>query len=464
MTKRLFALLTALILALTAASAFAEDSEPDELLVTVNGHEIRENSPELRFWVNYLFSTAGSESATDYAQMYRNAMDYCIRYTLLEEEVSRQGKGMTEEEKAEAAAQARETWEAAVEEIMETEYGVSGETSEEERTAARGDAIAFIETAYAYTEESFTAEREVYFRLSSEMTRFSEIMAEGIEVTEEDVQEYYDNTVENDKAMIGGDVGAYEFYQTYYGYDFAYKPEGYRGISHILLEVDKELMNNWTDLAERFEAQNSEDGGETADGDEEAENAEPAEEPVTQEMVDAAKQAILDSVQEKLDEITAKLEAGADFEDLILEYGSDPGMEDEATRKGGYEVHAESILWDSEFQRTAMALARTGDISEPIVSSFGVHILKYLRDIPGGAEELTDEMKASLAESLRNDLINRKTAEWIGRALDEAEIVWTEAGEIWRIPETAADETAAVTEETEAAAEETEAGAAETAE
>ena len=42
-----------------------------------------------------------------------------------------------------------------------------------------------------------------------------------------------------------------------------------------------------------------------------------------------------------------------------------------------------------------MALEKVGDVSNPIVGQYGVHILQYLRDVPGGAVELTDEMLKS---------------------------------------------------------------------
>ena len=53
-------------------------------------------------------------------------------------------------------------------------------------------------------------------------------------------------------------------------------------------------------------------------------------------MVEAAKQAILDSVQATVDEIREKLNNGASFDDLIKEYGTDTGLQDDATRAQGY--------------------------------------------------------------------------------------------------------------------------------
>lgn len=41
---------------------------------------------------------------------------------------------------------------------------------------------------------------------------------------------------------VGNEASTYEFYKNYYGYQFHYVPEGYRGIIHILLKVDEELI------------------------------------------------------------------------------------------------------------------------------------------------------------------------------------------------------------------------------
>lgn len=466
MTKRLCALFMALVMMLAAAAALAD--EADELLVTVNGMEIRESDAGLQFWINYLNSQYNDETDPDPAAINQFAMDYCIRYKLLEQEVNRLGKGVTEEDLAPYGTKAKETWEEAITSIMETIYGITEESSEEDKTAARADAIDYIKTNYGYTEESYIAEDIEYYTLLLLSERYTEFVSEDIEVTDDDIQSYYDAMVENEIEQIEGNVGAYEFYTNYYGYSFNFMPEGYRGVSHILLKVDEELLTAWEELAERYaEQQNAEAANETQTGDETSETTEEpeaTEEPVTEEMVEAAKQAILDSVKDKIDEITAKLESGADFEDLITEYGTDPGMQDEETRKNGYAVHADSIMFDQDFQEGAMKLAAIGDISEPIVTAFGVHILKYMRDIPGGAFKMSDEMKEEIRATILAERADEKVGNWINEAMDNAEFVWTEAGEDWKLSEevmaeaeaaaeTAETEAAAETEETEAAAE-----------
>ena len=241
MMKRVCALLMALVLVLSASAALADEAA-DALLVTVNGQEIRENDEGLKFWINYLYSQITEGTEVDQATVNQYAMDYAIRYTLLDQELNRQGLSMTEEETAQYTESAKTTWETAITSIMQSEYGITDESSEEDRSAARADAIDYIKVNYGYTEESYIAEELEYYHLSTLSTKFTEIMSADIVVSDEDVQAVFDEEVEQHKAAINDDAGAYEFYTNYYGYNLLYKPEGYRGIFQVrwhILEPDK---------------------------------------------------------------------------------------------------------------------------------------------------------------------------------------------------------------------------------
>ena len=80
-----------------------------------------------------------------------------------------------------------------------------------------------------------------------------------------------------------------------------------------------------------------------------------------------------------------KIADGANFADLIAEYGTDPGMQTEERRAKGYEIHANSSSYEANFHKAAMALEKVGDISEPVLGQSGVHIIQYLKDVPAGA-------------------------------------------------------------------------------
>ncbi len=445
--KKIFALLLALALALSAVSALAEGeaapteenaapAEESTLLVTINGKEIRTDSEEISFWMKDIVNYYGLNE--DQQEQYKHdlqamAMAYVTDYAVAETILEKDGKAVTDEQ---ISAELQKTWDSAIESNLEA-AGVTPESTEEEIAEARKKVEESFAANYGYTEESFLNSPDMRYSTRITLTTAAlekYIPAEKLAVTEEDIDGYYQTVVSQDRQMIEQYAAMYGMSPvTFYGYfsmvagrDPYYMPEGFRGINHILLKAEEELQNAYNDLVSRLESQGEETGTEPA------EDAEPTSEPVTQEMVDAARKAILDSVQDKLTEINEKLANGAAFEDLILEYGTDPGMTDELTRTNGYEVHQESQNWESNFQKAAMALENVGDISDPVVSSYGVHILKYVRDIPGGAINMPESARETMAEGAAQQKRSAEVARLIAEWTEQSEIIWTEAGEGWK--------------------------------
>ena len=137
----------------------------------------------------------------------------------------------------------------------------------------------------------------------------------------------------------------------------------------------------------------------------------------------AAAQAILDSVKETTDAIYAALENGTPFEELIAQYNTDPGMSGD-NLTNGYKVHKESITYVQEFTDGAFSdrMTEPGCVSDPVLTSYGVHILYYLKDIPEGAAEMTDAVREKLRQSIRETEIIIE----IGRRLNALGIVYTD--------------------------------------
>ena len=154
---------------------------------------------------------------------------------------------------------------------------------------------------------------------------------------------------------------------------------------------------------------------------EEARNAESPDEEAVKAAADAVEDArnrLLESRRDVLDDIYARLENGEDFRGLIAEYGEDPGMQDETTLAEGYHVHAESILWDPAFVGGAFqeGMQKPGDVSQPVVGQYGIHVLYYLADVPGGlimTDSIRDEIGEYLEASVLNDAFNAGYEQWI---------------------------------------------------
>lgn len=474
----LAALLLALVICATAVFAVAEEPvteapaaeevaetvvavEPapvpdaDTVLCTIGGKELTYGyvAPFIdNILTSYVSNGYDSNDASLIDFSNREGMYMAQLYTMLEVIGEELNVTLTDEQKAQATEEAVAEWDTAVEYFLQQQYGISDASTEEEKSTALASTLALLESM-GYTQEAMVEEALTNAKWSSIM----DAMCADIAITDEQVQTYLDEQIAAQVELYGNDPSYYEMMQ-YYGYPTYYRPDGYRAVTHILLKVDDALLENYSTLSATFEEQAATtevevpEGEETVEGEEPAETEEPAE-PVTAEQVEEARQAILASVQATVDEIMAKFNAGTSFADLIVEYGNDPGMQQEGMLETGYEVAAGSIMWDLPFRDGAMAIANVGEVSEPVVGANGVHIIYYLKDIPGGPVTITP----TEWESLRADLLSEAADTYINDTviarLDAAEIVYTDAAAPY-IPDLGTEETAeAAPEETAEATE-----------
>jgi peptidyl-prolyl cis-trans isomerase C len=94
----------------------------------------------------------------------------------------------------------------------------------------------------------------------------------------------------------------------------------------------------------------------------------------------------------------AKIVAGADFNALAKQLSDDPSAQDNAGRLGWFTRDR----MDPAFSRAAFALKQSGDVSEPVQSSFGWHIIRLDDRRPSRVrpfEEVQDEIVAGLKKA-----------------------------------------------------------------
>ena len=115
------------------------------------------------------------------------------------------------------------------------------------------------------------------------------------------------------------------------------------------------------------------------------------------------------------EEVIEKFNDGTSFQDLIDEYNTDPGMQNEPTATQGYAVSADSTTWDPAFTEGAMSIAEKGGISEPVYSSFGIHIIWYMDDVPAGEvalEEIRSEVEIDALDAKIINTYESQVAAW----------------------------------------------------
>lgn len=429
MLSRLLGAVLAVMLCMTSVFALAETettASAEDVLVLVNGTPITRGEVEnILGSIQSYYSQYGYDVSSEDVLPYLNqmALETAVQTALMDQKAIDLGIVITDEEKAQIEADVAQYWEEVVNSYVDYYGGLTEESTEEEIAAARVNVLGMLESM-GYT-EAVLVENEMsnakYEKVEAEMIK-------GAVVADTEVQAAYDARVLEDEAAYKDDIASYEYMTQYYGETSYYTPEGYRGVTHILLEVDEALMTAYADLQARLEEQqNAEETTEEAAEGEEA--VEATEEPVTQEQVDAAYAAIIASVQPTIDEINQKMAEGATFAEMIEFYGTDPGMTQEPNKSEGYPVHMDSIIWDPAFVKGAFMVDNVGDIADPVVGSYGVHIIQYTRDVPSGATELTEELRSELYAELLTEKENAEYSKVMDQWMSEADIVYSTEAE-----------------------------------
>jgi hypothetical protein len=372
--KKTLSVFLALLMVLLSVAAYAEENPT---VVTVNGDSITQ--AELNAMMSALdaqMTQYGIDTSSENVQnaIREAAMQELVEDRLLTQDMTAQGcYDMTEEEEASIADAAKKS-QADLQQQMES-YFASYMDSQEDSSATAA------ELAETYLKDSgYTLEyMENYIRNTVASTKYEQWLMEGeADTTQEEIQAAYEERVASSKAAYENDVSAFETALAN-NQEVWYRPDGYRAVLQIML---------------------------SAQGDDDAQK--------------------LASVKETTDAIYDRLEKGESFESLIAAYGEDSAFDDASFYETGYQVNPQSVLWEDAFVQAAFGdgMKHPGDYSQPVVFGDNVHILYYLRDIPGGAMELTDALAAALGQELYAQRTEEKMEARLATLKEEAEIVY----------------------------------------
>lgn len=103
----------------------------------------------------------------------------------------------------------------------------------------------------------------------------------------------------------------------------------------------------------------------------------------------------------KIEEIYKKLLAGENFQELAKQFSEDPG----SAEKGGVLPWFGTERMVPEFEKAAYDLKKNGDISSPVKTAFGWHIVKRLdRKETPSYEEIQGELKTRISKDSRSEI------------------------------------------------------------
>lgn len=409
MKKSVLAILLTLMMALSSFPALTQEQQPpveDPVLATVNGIEITKSQVErlIPLYLNNQYITDASD--------YSTVLEVMIRREVLLKKVHDMGFDQFSPQEEEAfAAEADKQWQDALN--YYADYYQSEDTEQ-----AREEALKQAEALFAG--EGINYEFVLSdIRNAAAMDRMEEYLLAGYEPSEEEIQKTFLEFGAIYEQSFANEIAQYEYLTQYAGQSSWYTPEGYRGVIHILLKPDETLMETYRSLSAKFEEQQQTDEVPLENSTPEAsdEPTEQQEPEVTRQMVDEARQAVMDSRKADIDMIYDRLQRGESFVDLVREYGEDPGMTNEDNLANGYAVHSQSIIYDPVFTAAAFAdnMKAPGDVSQPVLGSYGIHIVQYLRDVPSGlimTDAIHQEIEDYLLAIKQNEVFTAAYEAW----------------------------------------------------
>ena len=434
-----------LVFALVAASSCSliiKDEEVDKQtpIIEVVGKtftkaEVNEQVEAVMDYEEYMYSMYGISydrtDASTISMAQDSAIDAMVQQAVLEKKAADLGLDvLSDEEKAEVEESVDSTY-TLYSDSVKSAYFADTELEGEELDAAVEAKMA--ELAYPTREELVESETN-----AKVLEKVRDEAVKDVTVSEEELQEAYNTHVESAMTTYGNSPSSYGT-DVQNGATIYYVPAGYRYVKHILIEFTDEDSQAISDLESQISekqtelttAQNSlTDLGEDASADDEAtaQNRATLTETVdtcTTEIADLetqladAKEAAYAAIQPTVDEVLEKIAAGEDFDALIEQYGQDPGMESSPAKEDGYPVSADSTNWVAEFRDAAMALANVGDVSEPVRSEYGIHIIKYVSDAAEGEvglDAVRDALESEVLTQKQDEAYNAAVEAWVEEA------------------------------------------------
>ena len=233
--------------------------------------------------------------------------------------------------------------------------------------------------------------------------KFRQQIVKDVTVTDEEVQQYYQDELAAQKETYAQYPEEFEFSHSD-GDLVLYVPEGYRAVRDLMLpfQSDEDEINA-ADLLDQISQLN------------------PESDAARIQALEAQLDPLYAPMEATAAEIAEKLQAGESFLSLADQYGQDEMMETEPVRSEGYYISENSFLFSTEFIQGAMILEQPGQVSAPLRSPAGLHLVEYLKDVTPGEvplEQVSDAIRAAALEEKQDEYYD----EQISAMLEEANV------------------------------------------
>ena len=265
-----------------------------------------------------------------------------------------------------------------------------------------------------------------------------EAVLKDVTVSDDDIQTWYEATLESDKQAVEENPGCYkddqEQFEMYTDnsstYPVLYVPSGYYRVMHIFTTNTEDIDADYSDLSKELVELTNEYGRLSI---EDATSETPKNTERLAEIVNEYKEkkAKMDKIfsehyagAKKIEEAYAKLESGEDFADVMVEYTEDADIiaceifKEKGMLISRYESETD---WSDEIKDKFFALSE-GQYSEIFTDDNGYHILYYVGPEPMGSKPVDEIREAALKDLLET----ARTEEW-----DKLISEWLNLEELW---------------------------------
>ena len=263
------------------------------------------------------------------------------------------GITLTDEEKAQAKEAAEQDYDDLFQSYMDAAEQNGATDVEATANSYLADTLAASGSSVKKLKEDFTRSQEQ--QLLIEKHRVA--LLEDVAPTAEELDEMYIEELTAQTMLFEEDPSSYFTYDTYYYYGYTcfplYVPEGFFYVRHILVE-DEALAN----------------------------------------------------------ELVQRIADGEDFAALMEEYNTDPGMD---SYPEGYLV-GEGASFVTEFLEAALALKEEGEVTGPVQTTYGYHIIQRMGNAASGPidqSEIADQFTSYATSLYQDSYYSQLVEEWI---------------------------------------------------
>lgn len=384
---RIIATVMLIVLALTsfgAASFLIPDNKEKDrntVVAEVNGENILYGEVQDVYEQQLLYYgiSEADQNNPEQAESIKNMKSMILENLIYERLVMQKARETGYTVTDEVLEQAEVEFDGILEDVAEQLKAQAAETEGQD-----GDeSVDYMERAREYVDnelKNLGKTRDQYINMMAEYTvveKFMDDVIKDIQGTDEDMLNYYNTQLEIQKESPSSSDG--------WGVEL-YRHTGVR-VKHILVALPEDQKTEYNRLL--------------SEGKEEEAKA----------FLDEKLKAIYPKAQEVYD----KARSGEDFEKLIEEYGEDPGMVD---NEQGYIVHQDGEFV-KEFEDAALGLMME-EISLPVASAFGYHIIKAYEKIPEkifSFEEKKEEIKSIVDAQKKSEKWDADVEEWMKTAV-----------------------------------------------